>query len=57
VATVAYIFHARRTPAPILDLRLLKLATFRASIFGGFMFRLGIGAHFCCRSCYRSDST
>jgi EmrB/QacA subfamily drug resistance transporter len=44
VATVAYIVHARRTPAPILDLRLLKLSTFRASIFGGFMFRLGIGA-------------
>ena len=43
-ATVAYIFHARRTPAPILDLGLFKFATFRASIFGGFLFRLGIGA-------------
>jgi len=31
-------------PAPILDLSLLKLPTFRASIFGGFLFRLGIGA-------------
>ena len=40
----AYIVHARRTPAPILDLGLFKLPTFRASIFGGFMFRLGIGA-------------
>jgi len=29
---------------PILDLGLLKLPTFRASIFGGFMFRLGVGA-------------
>ena len=32
------------TPAPILDLSLLKLPTFRASIVGGFLFRLGIGA-------------
>jgi len=44
VSSVAYVFHARRTPAPILDLSLLKLPTFRASIFGGFLFRLGIGA-------------
>ncbi len=43
-ATAAYIVHARRTPAPILDLGLFKLPTFRASIIGGFMFRLGIGA-------------
>ena len=44
MSTAAYVLHARRTPAPILDLRLFKFATFRASIFGGFMFRLGIGA-------------
>jgi EmrB/QacA subfamily drug resistance transporter len=44
VATAAYIVHARRSPAPILDLRLFKLQTFRASVFGGFLFRLGIGA-------------
>ncbi|MDR3419828.1 MAG: DHA2 family efflux MFS transporter permease subunit [Xanthobacteraceae bacterium] len=44
VAAAAYIVHARRTPAPILDLSLFKLPTFRASIFGGFLFRLGIGA-------------
>jgi MFS family permease len=44
VAAIAYVFHARRTPAPVLDLSLLKLPTFRASVFGGFMFRLGIGA-------------
>jgi EmrB/QacA subfamily drug resistance transporter len=44
VSTAAYIAHARRTPAPILDLRLFKLPTFRASIFGGVLFRLGIGA-------------
>src|SRR5579863_1764189 len=44
VSSVAYIIHANRTPAPILDLSLLKLPTFRASIYGGFLFRLGIGA-------------
>ena len=44
VSSAAYIVHARRTPAPILDLTLFKLPTFRASIFGGFLFRLGIGA-------------
>ena len=44
VCAVAYVIHAKRTPAPILDLDLLRLPTFRASIFGGFLFRLGIGA-------------
>jgi EmrB/QacA subfamily drug resistance transporter len=44
VSAVAYVIHAKRTPAPILDLTLLELPTFRASIFGGFLFRLGIGA-------------
>jgi EmrB/QacA subfamily drug resistance transporter len=44
VSAVAYVVHAKRAPAPILDLDLLKLPTFRASIFGGFLFRLGIGA-------------
>jgi EmrB/QacA subfamily drug resistance transporter len=44
IAAVAYLIHARRTPAPILDLNLFRLPTFRASIFGGFLFRLGIGA-------------
>jgi EmrB/QacA subfamily drug resistance transporter len=44
VSAVLYVRHARRSPSPILDLGLLKLPTFRASIYGGFMFRLGIGA-------------
>jgi EmrB/QacA subfamily drug resistance transporter len=44
ISAVAYVVHARRTPAPILDLNLLRLKTFRASIVGGFLFRLGIGA-------------
>lgn len=41
---VGYIFHARRAPYPILDLSLLKLPTFRTSVVGGGLFRLGIGA-------------
>ena len=44
ISAGAYLIHARRTPAPILDLNLFRLPTFRASIFGGFLFRLGIGA-------------
>jgi EmrB/QacA subfamily drug resistance transporter len=44
ISAIAYVFHARRAAAPILDLSLFKLPTFRASIVGGFTFRLGIGA-------------
>jgi EmrB/QacA subfamily drug resistance transporter len=44
VSTTAYVVHAGRSPAPILDLNLLRLPTFRASIVGGFLFRLGVGA-------------
>jgi EmrB/QacA subfamily drug resistance transporter len=40
----AYLVHARRTPHPALDLTLLQLPTFRGSIAGGFIFRIGIGA-------------
>jgi EmrB/QacA subfamily drug resistance transporter len=39
-----YVRHARKSPAPLLDLRLLKVDTFFASIVGGFLFRVGIGA-------------
>jgi MFS family permease len=44
VSIIAYVFYARHRPTPILDLALLKYPTFRASIYGGFLFRLGIGA-------------
>jgi EmrB/QacA subfamily drug resistance transporter len=44
ISAVLYVFHAKHAAAPILDLSLLKLPTFRASIVGGFMFRLGVGA-------------
>jgi len=39
-----YLRHARVSPAPILDLRLLKIATFRAGVLGGSLFRVGVGA-------------
>jgi MFS family permease len=39
-----YILHARRRPHAVLDLSLLRIPTFRASIVGGFLFRMGIGA-------------
>jgi len=41
---VAYLVHARRTANPALDLTLFRLPSFRASVLGGFIFRLGIGA-------------
>lgn len=40
----AYLVHARHTPAPALDLTLFQLPTFFASVVGGFVFRIGIGA-------------
>jgi EmrB/QacA subfamily drug resistance transporter len=40
----AYVFHARRTRDPILDLKLLRIPTFRASVVGGSLFRIGVGA-------------
>lgn len=39
-----YVRHARRAPAPLLDLKLLNVPTFRASIIGASLFRVGIGA-------------
>ncbi len=44
ISMTAYVLRARRMPAPVLDLSLLRLPTFRASVGGGFLFRLGIGA-------------
>jgi EmrB/QacA subfamily drug resistance transporter len=40
----AYLVHARRTDNPALDLTLFRLPTFFASVVGGFIFRLGLGA-------------
>jgi EmrB/QacA subfamily drug resistance transporter len=44
ISMTLYVIHARRTASPVLDFTLMRLPTLRASIIGGFMFRLGIGA-------------
>jgi len=44
ISMTLYVIHARRTASPVLDFALLRLPTMRASIIGGFMFRLGIGS-------------
>jgi EmrB/QacA subfamily drug resistance transporter len=44
ISMTLYVIHARRTGSPVLDFSLLNLSTLRASIIGGFLFRLGIGA-------------
>jgi MFS family permease len=44
ISMTLYVRHARRTGSPVLDFSLLRLRTMRASIVGGFLFRLGIGA-------------
>jgi EmrB/QacA subfamily drug resistance transporter len=40
----AYLLHARNTAYPALDLSLFRIPTFYASVAGGFIFRVGIGA-------------
>jgi EmrB/QacA subfamily drug resistance transporter len=44
ISMTLYVIHARRTGSPVLDFSMLRLATLRASILGGFLFRLGIGS-------------
>ncbi len=44
VLLTLYALHARHEAAPILRLSLLSLPTFRASIVGGSLFRIGVGA-------------
>ncbi|WP_297509578.1 MFS transporter [uncultured Caulobacter sp.] len=41
---IAYLRISRRNARPILDLTLLRYPTFRASLLGGTLVRLGIGA-------------
>jgi MFS family permease len=41
---VGYAVHARRSAAPLLDLGLFRLATYRSGILGGSLFRIGVGA-------------
>lgn len=44
VLCASYVRHARKVDDPLLNLGLLSLPTFRTSIVGGGLFRLGIGA-------------
>ncbi len=43
-AVIGYLLHARRHPAPILDLSLFRIPTFLVSVCSGTLFRVGIGA-------------
>ena len=43
-AWIVFVRHALRARAPMLDLRLLTKSTYRASMLGGSLLRLGIGA-------------
>ncbi|MBE7217052.1 MAG: MFS transporter [Caulobacteraceae bacterium] len=43
-ALALYVWHARRTPRPILDLALFRHRTFAASLLGATLVRLGLGA-------------
>lgn len=44
ILVALYIRHALTFAKPILDLRLLRIRTFWASVAGGFLFRIGVGA-------------
>lgn len=43
VLLLAYGRHARRVPHPVLQLSIFGIRTFRSSVLGGFVTRLGIG--------------
>jgi EmrB/QacA subfamily drug resistance transporter len=45
IACIAiYVWHAKRTAFPVIDLRLLEIPTFRIGVTGGTLTRMGIGA-------------
>ncbi len=44
VAGAGYLLHARRHPAPVLDLSLLRLPCFGVALSAMLLFRIGIGA-------------
>jgi EmrB/QacA subfamily drug resistance transporter len=41
---IGYFLHARRASLPLLDLSFLRVPTFQASVLGGSLFRIGLGA-------------
>ena len=44
ICATLYVLHARHAAYPIVDLALMRIPTFWASIVGGSVFRIGIGA-------------
>ncbi|MPW18782.1 MFS transporter [Paraburkholderia sp. CNPSo 3157] len=44
VLLAGYVVHERRVPLPLLDLHFFHIPTFRASVLGGSLFRIGLGA-------------
>lgn len=44
VLMTVYVMRSRRIDNPVLDLNLLKLRSMEVSIFGGFLFRVSLGA-------------
>ena len=44
LAAALYVRHARRHPAPLIDMSLMRIPTFMVSVVGGSLFRVGIGA-------------
>jgi EmrB/QacA subfamily drug resistance transporter len=44
VFCAVYVWHARRIENPAIDLRLLRIPAFRASVIGASFFRIGVGA-------------
>ena len=44
ICTALYVLHSRRISYPIVDLKLMRLQTFAASVLGGGLARMGIGA-------------
>ncbi len=44
VSAGLYVVHARRTPRPVLDFRMLRVTTFRMSLICGSLSRIAVGA-------------
>ena len=44
ISLALYVRHAFASEHPLLDFRFLKVATYRASVVGGAVFRIGVGA-------------
>jgi EmrB/QacA subfamily drug resistance transporter len=44
ISLAAYYAHAHHAAFPLLDLKLFSIKTFRASVIGGSLFRIGIGS-------------